>query len=84
MNDPFIVGLSKKYWVPCENMKYYFILFEITRMHYTPLVTPFVERQPCHSLNSLLWQHSPSGPMAVQVNKQKVTMRRGDKEQSWK
>lgn len=29
-----------------------------------PFVTPFVERQPCHSLNSLLWQHSPSGPIA--------------------
>lgn len=42
-------------------------LSESSRVLYKPLETPFVERQPCHSLNSLLWQHSPSGPMAAQV-----------------
>lgn len=36
-----------------------------------PLVTPLVERQPCHSLNSLLWQHSPSGPIAAVKPKHK-------------
>lgn len=43
------------------------------RYHFrnTPLVTPLVDRQPCHSLNSLLWQHNPSGPIAVVQQKHK-------------
>lgn len=65
--------LSNKYFVHYDesNSKWSCFksnpVFESSCVHYTPLVTPLVERQPCHSLNSLLWQHSPSGPIAVQV-----------------
>lgn len=48
-----------------------------------PLVTPFVERQPCHSLNSLLWQHNPSGPMAGKTKQDVMVQKWGEEPTRW-
>lgn len=56
----FQLSLSERQGTP-------YVVCQVSLKSYTPLVTPFVERQPCHSLNSLLWQHNPSGPIAERI-----------------